>query len=221
MFKGQQRDLYDWQPDYLKLVMFVCMCCQEVFGALHVIGKFGFCQVCSKSLKHLGCGLHCHSKVFDGLDNTKHSMLCKLGQKQKAYRERYDWMTVNDSLCGGGSIDCDSTAGFHLIHMSAGLYPHSHADLTGNSAWRPKRPAEQAQWCRRNADLNTWFVTRIRVCSCETNSTYTRSGWYHSWLILWWITSESSIMFYYSKWFHVPWYYKPMSKKLGRWVKHK
>lgn len=39
----RQLDLYDWVLVHLKFVVFVCVSYQEIFGALHIIGKLGFC----------------------------------------------------------------------------------------------------------------------------------------------------------------------------------
>lgn len=42
------------------------------------------------------------------------------------------------SLCGGESIDCDSTVDSLPVHKSVDLYPRSHVDLTGNLSWQSK-----------------------------------------------------------------------------------
>lgn len=51
--------------------MFVGVCCEQVFGALDVVGQLRLSQVGPELLQHLGCGFHCHGEVLYGLRRKK------------------------------------------------------------------------------------------------------------------------------------------------------
>lgn len=53
---------------HLEVVVFVRVFCEQVFGALDVIGQLCLCQVSPKLLQHLGCGFHSHGKVLYSLE---------------------------------------------------------------------------------------------------------------------------------------------------------
>lgn len=142
---GRPSSLHSTLLSHLEVVVFVGVCCEQVFGALDVVGQLRLSQVGPKLLQHLGCGFHCHGKVLYGLRRKKTTCESAASWKHLLHfgNAGVDVMCAADSRSGGVSTDCDSTPGFLPARGSAGLCPHSRAGPTESSASRSAKHTQR------------------------------------------------------------------------------
>lgn len=140
---------------HLEVVVFVGVCCEQVFGALDIVGQLRLSQVGPKLLQHLGCGFHCHGKVLYGL-RRKNPRVTLQHPKNTCYILGIASADVmcDDSQSGGVSTDCDSTPDFLQAPGSAGLCPRSRAGPTESSASRSAKHTQQIRTSSLEHDVH-------------------------------------------------------------------